>query len=229
MVPTYRIYDAVYGVTLVPKSPGLLRVLCWGASKEELMTQLPGDLVVPVPRFTTTRAVTIEASCEEVWPWLVQMGQGRGGFYSYDWLANLVGLDTNSTDRIHAEWQRLTVGGLVRMVPEGWRGMDTDLFPTNEVASVLTTHHLVLRAIARKTGEPPAAFEGSWAFVLTSLNARRCRLIVRRRTVAKTRRGTVLILLQAPLHLLMERKMLLGIKARAERRARRGYGTVSAR
>jgi hypothetical protein len=226
MIPIDRIYDAVHGVTLTPKLPGVLRPFCWGASSEELIARLAGDLVVPVPRFTTTRAVTIEASCEEVWPWLVQMGEGRGGLYGYGRSARLLGIDISGVDRIHAEWQRLTVGDPVRIVPEGWRGREAGSVPIYVVASILTARHLVLRQVVPKTGKPPAALEGSWAFVLCALDTRRCRLIVRRRIVTKTRRGAILVLLRAPLDWIIERKILLGIKARAERRARRGYGTV---
>jgi hypothetical protein len=197
-----------------------------GATAEELITRLAGDSMVPNPRFSTTRAITIEASTEEVWPWLVQMGHRRGGFYSYDRLLNLVGLHVRTADRIHAELQRLTVGDPVLMVPEGWCGLAAESHPTYVVASILTAHHVVLHRVVPMTERRPTAFESSWALVLVSLNTRRCRLVMRRRIGGKTRRGAVRVLFEAPIHALLERGMLRGIKARAESRARRGYGTV---
>ncbi len=68
--------------------------LGWGATDEELKWALVGDELVPQPKWSYTQAITIRASAEQAWPWLVQMGQGRGGFYSYEWLENLIGCDT---------------------------------------------------------------------------------------------------------------------------------------
>jgi hypothetical protein len=72
----------------------------WGATDDELARPLPGDEIVPRPRKWSTRAITIDAPAEVVWPWLVQIGQGRGGLYSYDWLENLAGCDIHSADRV---------------------------------------------------------------------------------------------------------------------------------
>jgi hypothetical protein len=90
----------------------------WGATSEELAATLPGDELVPHPDLTTTRAVTINARAADVWPWIAQLGQGRGGFYSYDALENLVGCDIHSTDRIVPAWQSVPVGAQVRLAPE---------------------------------------------------------------------------------------------------------------
>ena len=91
----------------------------WGATPDEVSATMPGDDVVGVPRYRTTHAVTIQAPVQRVWPWLVQMGQGRGGLYSYDRLENALGLQIHSADRIVPELQDLQVGDVVRMVPEG--------------------------------------------------------------------------------------------------------------
>ena len=80
---------------------------------------MPGDHLVGQAKYRTTHAITIDAAAESVWPWLVQMGQGRGGMYSYDWLENLCGLDMHSADRIDPRWQQLAVGDVIRLVPQG--------------------------------------------------------------------------------------------------------------
>ena len=84
--------------------------LDWGATDDERDRRLPGDELVPAPGSETTWAVTVEAPSDEVWPWIVQLGQGRGGFYSYSWLENLVGADIHNVDRIVPEFQRLAEG-----------------------------------------------------------------------------------------------------------------------
>jgi hypothetical protein len=90
----------------------------WGATREEVARPLPYDHFVPRPLAQTTRAITIDAPPGEVWRWLVQLGVGRGGLYSYDWLENLAGLDVHSTEKIVLELQDLEVGDLVRLAPE---------------------------------------------------------------------------------------------------------------
>jgi hypothetical protein len=82
----------------------------WGATDAELEVGLPGDEHVAEPAVQLTRAITIHATPEEVWPWIVQLGADRGGFYSYDWLEDLFGLRIHSADEVVAEWQDLGVG-----------------------------------------------------------------------------------------------------------------------
>src|SRR5689334_19364698 len=92
--------------------------LRWGATDQEVRAALPGDELISAPDFTATRAITIEATSAQVWPWIAQLGQGRGGFYSYDNLENLAGCDIHSTDRIVPEWQDVKVGDAVRLAPQ---------------------------------------------------------------------------------------------------------------
>ena len=84
--------------------------LKWGATEEELNMSLPGDGLVQNPKLNATHAITINAPVRDVWPWLVQVGQNRGGFYSYTWLENLVGCEMRNADQIVPEWQELKVG-----------------------------------------------------------------------------------------------------------------------
>ena len=95
------------------------RLLLWGATTQEAAGPLAGDEIVPAPRMQSTRAVTIAAPVSGVWPWLVQLGAGRGGMYSYDWLENAAGLGIHSADRIRPELQQLKVGDTVPLSPDG--------------------------------------------------------------------------------------------------------------
>ncbi len=189
----------------------------WGATPVESGELLPGDELVGEPRYRTTRAVTVAAPVDRVWSWLVQLGQGRGGLYSYDWLENLVGLHMHSAERIIPELQDLAVGDLVRMVPEG-----TEPSLSFAVTRLEPPHLLVLgpggtREQAFDAGLPYAF----WTFRLIPLAPRTTRLVVRfqsdfRPTAAGWLMNRYAL---APVHFLMERKMLLGIKKRAERAA----------
>jgi hypothetical protein len=82
----------------------------WGATDDEVNRTLPGDDLISHADLTATRAITIHTTAAQVWPWIAQLGQGRGGFYSYDFLENLVGCDIHSADRIVPEWQRIDIG-----------------------------------------------------------------------------------------------------------------------
>ena len=92
--------------------------LRWGATDEERGATLAGDDLIPNPDLVATRAITVHALADHVWPWIAQLGQGRGGFYSYDALENLVGCDIHSADRVVPEWQDIKVGDQVKLHPE---------------------------------------------------------------------------------------------------------------
>ena len=94
------------------------RYLRWGSNPDELAATLPGDEFMPRASITATRAISVAVAADDVWPWIAQLGQGRGGFYSYDFLENLVGCDIHSADRIVPEWQSIAVGDDVRLHPE---------------------------------------------------------------------------------------------------------------
>ena len=95
----------------------------WGTTKEECRMSLLGDELVRGPVVETTEAVWIDAPASSVWPWLVQIGQDRGGLYSFETLENFVGLDYHNADRIHPEWQHLAPGDEMRLAPKGWMGL----------------------------------------------------------------------------------------------------------
>jgi hypothetical protein len=202
--PLAAVGTAALALYVLKGRPWLLH---WGATADELRRTLPGDELVPDPGTESTRAVTIGAPPDEIWPWLAQTGQDRGGFYSYEWLENLAGCRLTNADRIHDEWQQRDVGDTVLLHPAS--GLKLARFEPGRVL----------------------ALEGWGAFVVEPLDGNRTRLIARGRGKRGLASVAYTTLLEIP-HFIMERKMLLGIKARAERdRARRDLsaGTRSLR
>ena len=129
----------------------------WGATALETADRYPGDELVSEPRFRTTRAVTVKAAPEKIWPWLLQLGVDRGGMYSYDWLENLFGLKVHSADRIVAEWQDLQPDGFVRLTPPGYAIQPG---PGLHVTEMVAPRSLV--GCFGMEGQPPAACTSSW-------------------------------------------------------------------
>jgi hypothetical protein len=142
-------------------------VLHWGATVAEVRASLPGDDVVPHPGWQSTRGIDIAAPAEMIWPWLAQMGQDRGGLYSYDWLENVAGLEFHSAERILPEWQSVEVGDTVRCAPH------QDTLP---VIQVEPNHCLVWRMFKPGTREHAHA---TWAFVLFPVDPLHTRLVQR--------------------------------------------------
>ncbi|MER2137342.1 MAG: hypothetical protein ABS909_05705, partial [Arthrobacter sp.] len=91
--------------------------LRWGATESEVAMNLPGDELLPAPNLVATRAISIAAPPSKVWPWLTQLGQNRGGFYSYDWLENLLGLNIHSAETIQSELQVQEPGDTIDLAP----------------------------------------------------------------------------------------------------------------
>jgi len=182
----------------------------WGATDDEVSRRLPGDDVLAEPSDETTRAVTIGASPDEVWAWVVQLGQGRGGFYSYTWLENLVGADIHNADRVDPALQELRAGDSIRMVrADYWLQSPATSMTVERVDPGRT---LVLRG---HDG-------GTWTFHLDRIDDGTTRLLVRgRKPVARTAVGYLVRYVGYELpHFVMERGMMRGIQARAERAGR---------
>jgi hypothetical protein len=190
------------------------RINHWGATDEEHRSTWPGDELVDQPSFVWTNAIIIKAPAAQVWPWLVQLGQGRGGLYSYDWLENLIGLDIHTTDEIRDEWQHLAVGDRIAVVPEGYGPMPAGYAFT--VARVDRPRALVLRQ-----APPEHPWNGVWSFHVRPVSEGRCRLLARSRTEAPSQPGLrIATRVGEPVTLVMTRRMLHGIKEHAERRTR---------
>ncbi|MEC5179713.1 SRPBCC family protein [Arthrobacter sp. CG_A4] len=204
---------AAAGVYVLAVRPRLLK---WGATVQEAAGPLPGDELVRTPRMQTTRAVTIAAPAERIWPWLVQLGAGRGGMYSYDALENAAGLGMHSADGILPEFQQLDVGDVIPLAPDV--GIPVRRL---ETASVLALGGTMDPRTGRITSSDGAAtgprLELGWTFVLLPVDARTTRLLSRTRyDYSPLPLGLVFRPLLEPLQFLMERRMLLGIKSRAE-------------
>jgi hypothetical protein len=174
-------------------------VLNWGATDAEAHARLPGDELLEEADGVATRAITIDAPAAAVWPWIAQMGPSpRGGAYTYDWIENLLGLDMHSADHVLPEYQHPQVGETL-----GY-GKNRMRFERVEPRRVLATR----------------SEDGNWVwtFVLDERDGR-TRLISRNRFRLPTLTARIAMAPMEPASLVMERKMLHGIKQRAERLA----------
>ena len=200
--------------------------LSWGATAGEAAATLAGDELLGAPDPSTrgvrvaprvsTRAITIEAPANKVWPWLLQLGQDRGGFYSYELLENMVGTNMRNVDVLRPELQQWKLGDKLWMYPPdklsgAGHGVLQRLDPGR--ALVFGT-----RQIGTSTAQPT---DGTWAFIVQPIATSTTRLIVRGRSVAVRSAAQRAFdrLVFEPMHFVMERKMMEGIKARAEGRA----------
>jgi len=179
--------------------------LRWGATDEERGATLDGDDLITNPDLVATRAITVHALADQVWPWIAQLGQGRGGFYSYDALENLVGCDIHSADRVVPEWQDLKVGDQVKLAPEVGVG----------VTVVEPGRALVLRG-GVPMGAAPPPYDFTWAFVLREQPDGTTRLLVRERYAYTQRWAPFLVEPVAVVAFVMSQRMLRGIRDRAE-------------
>jgi len=188
----------------------------WGATDDEVNRSLPGDELVPALMLGYTHAITIHATAAQIWPWLAQMGQGRGGLYSYDGLENLAGCKIHSLEHLNPELQNPQVGELIRLGPQG--------YPCFAIAAIDPGQALVLISADPQTGQPvqhsAQAEKGysiaTWQFVLAPQDEATTRLLVRQRLSYSPDIKWVWRLTE-PVGFVMERKMMLGIQQRAER------------
>jgi hypothetical protein len=173
----------------------------WGATSSDLARVMAGDSLLPNPTYSGTTALTVDAAPEHIWPWLMQLGYQRGGLYSYDWLDRLFGyLDRPSATRILPEFQQLAVGDVI---PLG-RG------PSWPVAVLEPNRALVLDM------RNMAGFDWVWQFGLYPIDETRTRLVSRSCVRAQKIWGRLLTHAIEPAGFVMTRRMLLGLKQRAE-------------
>lgn len=176
----------------------------WGTRPAEPRQPFPGDSIVTDPKAEFTLAVSVAAPRSQVWPWLVQMGQGRGGFYTYEWIENILGAHIHNTDAILDPLQDLKVGDWVWLTPNPYVYDVPGQYLV--VEEMLAPEHLVFRQTL------PNGSTGSWAFVLRPETDGSTRLIFRRRASELALIDRIL----EPGYFIMDRGMLLGIKKRAE-------------
>jgi hypothetical protein len=200
--------SAVFLAALAALYPLIRRpILTWGATSEEARSRLPGDDLLEEADGVSTRAITINAPVAAVWPWVAQMGPSpRGGAYTYDWIENLLGLDMRSVDRLLPEFQHPEVGDTIALGPNRMR-------------------------IERVEPERVLAWRSEdgnwvWTFVLAESGGT-TRLISRNRFRLPTLAARLGMLPMEPGSLIMERRMLRGIKERAEWLSRDAYGVQS--
>jgi hypothetical protein len=203
---------AAAGVAVIGSAAAYLLVvrrwqLRWGATNEERDATLAGDDLIPIPDLMATRAITVHARANQVWPWIAQLGQGRGGFYSYDRLENLVGCHIHSADRVVPEWQGVKVGDQVKLHPK----------VALDIAVVEPGRALVLRG-GVPMGTVPPPYDTTWAFVVRDQQSEgTTRLLVRERYVYTQRWAPLLVEPVAVVAFVMTQRMLRGIRDRAER------------
>ena len=174
-------------------------ILNWGATDGEAHARLPGDELLEEADGVATRAITINAPASAVWPWIAQMGPSpRGGAYTYDWIENLLGLDMHSTDRVLPEYQQPQVGDTL--------GYGKNLMRFERVEPQ--------RVLAWRSEDG----NWVWSFVLDEPDGA-TRLISRNRFRLPSLTARIGMIPMEPASLLMERRMLRGIKQRAERLA----------
>lgn len=197
-------------------------MLRWGATSAEVTGPVPGDDLLPGADLVSTRAITIDARAEDVWGWIAQLGQGRGGFYSYDRLENLVGCDIRSSGTIVPAWQDVAVGDAVHLHP--------DVALT--VVQVEPGRSLVLRGAVPVGGADspaPPPYDFTWAFTLrggtdgtdgADGSDGSTRLVVRERYAYLRRSAALIVEPVSAVSWFMSQRMLRGIKERAEALAR---------
>jgi hypothetical protein len=222
-----KIIEGIAGAFLIAASlltPFLRRWrTTWGATDEEVTRDLPGDGLVPQPRWGWTHAVTIRAATSEVWPWLVQMGHGRGGLYSYGFLENLVGFASCNADSIVPELQVLRQGDIVRL--NASIGLPVALVePRRALVLNARVDMQSLKPFDPNGAKPDGYINLSWAWFLEEVRGG-TRLLSRWRAdyspSLANRLGFGPLMIE-PASFAMDRKMLRGIKQRAEALARRG-------
>jgi hypothetical protein len=190
---------AIYLTTIRPRADH------FGATADDVARSMPGDDLVPRPSGCSTRATIMHAPVDAIWPWLLQMGQDRAGFYSYDWLERIAGAGIHNANRIVPEWQHLAPGDLMRTYRDV-RGRE----PLGWIVTCVEPYRcLVVRS--RNS-------DWSWSIILAPIDDQTTKVIARTRTdwSAHPRWMAPLDLVGEPAHFIMELGVLRGVKRRAE-------------
>jgi hypothetical protein len=181
--------------------------LRWGATADEVHGAMPGDEIVPRAQFNATRSITIDVPPERVWPWIVQLGYGRAGFYTYDLIDNA---GQQSAERVLPEYQQLAVGDSMPMFKE-LRGL--------AIAYIVTAFEPARWMVWTHRPRPTERPDSTWTWRLTPLPGGGTRLVTRMKQDYRWEtRGLAFFnfILMEMGDFAMERRMLKGIKRRAE-------------
>lgn len=202
ILAVWAIVTAVYLLFLWPW------MRTWGATGAEIKADLPGDDIVPAANIRSTKGITIQARPEEIYPWLLQIGVDRGGMYSYDWLENLFGLRVHSTDQIVPGYQQVQIGDFWRFTPENFV---LNPGPGLYVQQLIENEAILLCFGMENNAEAPCI--DTWQFLLVPRADGSTRLLLR---------SNMEMVPELPIKLtyfaqfIMERKMLLTLRERAE-------------
>ena len=197
LVGSVAVFVASCGLFVAILHPWLMN---WGSTRDEQAMVLPGD--TEAPSTYLTRAITIDAPPSAVWPWLMQIGQDRAGFYSNDYLENLTGANIHNADVIRPEWRVRAVGDKIRMTTPEQTAIGGE-------ATLLTVRILETE---RVYADVPGRF------VLLPIGEQATRLLLREKLAIPERSGSMWAIWD-PMHFVMEQRMLQGIKERAEGRS----------
>lgn len=213
--PRARLLPLVVGSATVYATWVRPRMLSWGATPAETIRAYPGDELVTDPNGGATMATTLPAPPEKVWRWLVQMGLGRGGWYSWDWLDND---GEPSASRIHAEWQELKEGQHLYRVPKGPTNWWTVvILESNRTLMLQTSYDSFGKAFDPRADKVPrATVDGTWGFYLREAPGGRTRLVVRTRSRSRPRlpQRPFTLLVGEPVHFIMQTRQFNNLRAR---------------
>jgi hypothetical protein len=192
----------------------------WGATDAEVQMTLPGDELVPKPLYQSTRAITIQATPAHIMPWLKQIGQNRGGYYSYDWLENLFGLNIHTADTLMAGKQA-RVGDLLAVSDDTAMGFRVyQILPDTAFVCGMTMNLKTNQEAFPNDSNLTTTIRGIWAFYLLKDAPNRTRLIVR--LTVHHPKPTILFglgsFVVANAHFIMEQKMMRTLRDKAEGR-----------
>ncbi len=190
----------------------------WGLTKKEAARALPGDDLVQNPRSVFSHGIEINAPATDVWPWVAQMGRGRGGFYSYEALENIIGLGIYNTDVILPDYQNPQVGDIIPFGPDN--GYPLAIVEEGR-AMVIENYDDLDKKMRYDPAEylPENYLHLSWLWFVEAIDENRSRFISRNRVDynPSLKNRFIFKVLSGPIVFAMDRKMCLGIKKRAER------------
>lgn len=194
------------------------RLLRWGATDDEVHATFPGADIVPGATRSATMAVTIDAPVSQVWPWLVQMGVDRAGWYSWDRLDNF---GRSSADRIHPEWQAISLGDRLAAKPDGSQSWAVAALQPERFLGLRMSLDLRGRPFD-PTGAPPRYYtDSTWSFKLDPVAGDRTRMVVSGYWALRPKwlQPIVSLLLLEPAHWIMQTRQFTNLKRRCERTA----------